>query len=212
MQVVCSSHRGSRDIEHIGSAHDAAEREVLKAVARECAAASQGPRPSDLCLAMAKRDSLLRAVPGWTARQARASKPRRWRAWWLLLHRGRDPVRDRRAARSERKRRRPWLAVGRGQSASTSTSTAISVMGFSAFQRCFLPSPRSRASPGYRRTDRRKHGRTSARATATDVAGSRQRRPCTHAGESHRGTRRSPWARASSACRSHDACHRTCRH
>ena len=90
-----------------GSAHDAAELEVLKAVARQCVAASQGLRPSDLCLAMAKRDSLLRAVPGWTARQARASKPRRWRAWWLLLHRGRDPVRDRRAARSERNRRRP---------------------------------------------------------------------------------------------------------
>lgn len=77
VQVVCSSHRGSRDIEHIGSAHDDAELEVLKAVARQCVTASQGPRPSDPCLAMAKRDSLIRAAHGWTARQARASEPRR---------------------------------------------------------------------------------------------------------------------------------------
>ena len=43
----------------------------------------------------------------------------------------------------------------------------VSVRGFSAFERCFLPSPRSRASRGCRRTGRRKHGRTSARVTAT---------------------------------------------
>ena len=36
VQVVCSSHRGPRDIEHIGSAHDDAELEVLKAVAGQC--------------------------------------------------------------------------------------------------------------------------------------------------------------------------------
>src|SRR5690606_14806609 len=36
-----SSHRGSRDIEHIGSAHDDAELEVLKAVARQRIAAGQ---------------------------------------------------------------------------------------------------------------------------------------------------------------------------
>jgi hypothetical protein len=34
VQIVRSSRRGSRDIEHIGSAHDDAELEVLKAVAR----------------------------------------------------------------------------------------------------------------------------------------------------------------------------------
>ena len=44
--------------------------------------------------------------------QARAPKPRRWQAWWLLLHRGREiPVRDRRAARSKRKRRRSPAAT-----------------------------------------------------------------------------------------------------
>ncbi len=33
VQIVHSSHRGSRDIEHIGSAHDDVELELLKAAA-----------------------------------------------------------------------------------------------------------------------------------------------------------------------------------
>jgi hypothetical protein len=41
VQIVHSS-RGSRDIEHIGSAHDDAELEVLKAAARQRLAAGQG--------------------------------------------------------------------------------------------------------------------------------------------------------------------------
>jgi hypothetical protein len=42
VQIVYSSHRGSRTIEHIGSAHDDAEVELLKAVARQRLAAGQG--------------------------------------------------------------------------------------------------------------------------------------------------------------------------
>jgi Transposase DDE domain len=42
VQIVYSSHRGSRDIEHIGSAHDDVELELLKAVARQRLAAGQG--------------------------------------------------------------------------------------------------------------------------------------------------------------------------
>jgi Transposase DDE domain len=42
VQIVWSSHRGSRDIEHIGSAHDEVELELLKAVARQRLAAGQG--------------------------------------------------------------------------------------------------------------------------------------------------------------------------
>ena len=42
MQIVHSSRRGSRDIEHIGSAHDEAELVALKAVARQRLAAGQG--------------------------------------------------------------------------------------------------------------------------------------------------------------------------
>ena len=42
VQIVYSSHRGSRDIVHIGSAHDGAELELLKAVARQRLAAGQG--------------------------------------------------------------------------------------------------------------------------------------------------------------------------
>jgi hypothetical protein len=42
VQIVHSSRRGSRDIEHIGSAHDDAELELLKAAARQRLAAGQG--------------------------------------------------------------------------------------------------------------------------------------------------------------------------
>ena len=42
VQIVWSSHRGSRRIDHIGSAHDGAELEVLKAAARQRMAAGQG--------------------------------------------------------------------------------------------------------------------------------------------------------------------------
>jgi DDE family transposase len=41
VQIVYSSRRGSRDIEHIGSAHDDAELEALKAAARQRLAAGQ---------------------------------------------------------------------------------------------------------------------------------------------------------------------------
>jgi hypothetical protein len=42
VQIVYSSHRGSRQIEHIGSAHDDAGVELLKAAARQRLAAGQG--------------------------------------------------------------------------------------------------------------------------------------------------------------------------
>jgi hypothetical protein len=42
VQIVWSSRRGSRNIEHIGSAHDDAELEALKAAARQRLAAGQG--------------------------------------------------------------------------------------------------------------------------------------------------------------------------
>ena len=41
MQVVWSSRRGSREIEHLGSAHDEAELEALKAAAQQRIAAGQ---------------------------------------------------------------------------------------------------------------------------------------------------------------------------
>jgi hypothetical protein len=42
VQIVHSSRRGARDIEHIGSAHDDVELELLKSVARQRLAAGQG--------------------------------------------------------------------------------------------------------------------------------------------------------------------------
>jgi hypothetical protein len=53
VQIVHSSRRGARDIEHIGSAHDDAELEVLKAAARQRLAAGQGEL--DLGLELARR-------------------------------------------------------------------------------------------------------------------------------------------------------------
>src|SRR5690348_9263300 len=52
VQIVHSSHRGSRDIEHLGSAHDEVELELLKAAARQRLAAGQGEL--DLRLAAAE--------------------------------------------------------------------------------------------------------------------------------------------------------------
>src|SRR3954470_19037843 len=42
VQIVHSSRRGSRDIEHIGSAHDDAQLELLKTAARQRLAGGQG--------------------------------------------------------------------------------------------------------------------------------------------------------------------------
>src|ERR1700756_5039595 len=42
VQIVHSSRRGSRDIEHLGSARDEVELELLKAAARQRLAAGQG--------------------------------------------------------------------------------------------------------------------------------------------------------------------------
>jgi hypothetical protein len=42
VQIVHSSRRGSRDIEHLGSAHDGVELELLKAAGRQRLAAGQG--------------------------------------------------------------------------------------------------------------------------------------------------------------------------
>ncbi|MBO0874851.1 MAG: hypothetical protein J2P19_15810 [Pseudonocardia sp.] len=42
VQIVHSFRKGSRDIEHIGSAHDEVELELLKTVARQRLAAGQG--------------------------------------------------------------------------------------------------------------------------------------------------------------------------
>lgn len=42
VQIVHSSRRGSRDIEHIGSAHNGAELELLQAVARQRLVGGQG--------------------------------------------------------------------------------------------------------------------------------------------------------------------------
>ena len=42
VQIVYSSRRGSRDIEHIGSAHDEAQLELLKAAARQRMPVGQG--------------------------------------------------------------------------------------------------------------------------------------------------------------------------
>ncbi len=53
VQIVYSWHRGSREIEHIGSAHDEAELELLRAAARQRLAAGQGELDLGLDMAAA---------------------------------------------------------------------------------------------------------------------------------------------------------------
>jgi hypothetical protein len=48
VQIVYSTRRGSRDIEHLGSAHDESELEALKVAARQRLA--EGQRELDLSL------------------------------------------------------------------------------------------------------------------------------------------------------------------
>jgi hypothetical protein len=70
VQIVYSNRRGSRNIEHIGSAHDELELEALKAAARQRLAQGQGEL--DLGLAAAGASGRLpivstRAEPLWDA-------------------------------------------------------------------------------------------------------------------------------------------------
>ena len=68
VQIVYSSHRGSRDIEHIGSAHDDAELELLKAAARQRLAAGQGELDLGLEHRLAGRAGRCRSRRrGWAA-------------------------------------------------------------------------------------------------------------------------------------------------
>jgi hypothetical protein len=60
VQIVHSSRRGSRDIEHIGSAHDAAGLEVLKAAARQRLVAGQ----DELDLGLERTEPARRAAGG----------------------------------------------------------------------------------------------------------------------------------------------------
>jgi hypothetical protein len=68
VQIVYSSQRGSRDIEHIGSAHDDAELEVLKALARQRLAAGQDEL--DLGLAGSQRSTSGGPLPITSSRMA----------------------------------------------------------------------------------------------------------------------------------------------
>jgi hypothetical protein len=60
VRIVHSSRRGSRDIEHIGSAHDDVQLEVLKAAARQRLAAGQG----ELDLGLERTDPARRGAGG----------------------------------------------------------------------------------------------------------------------------------------------------
>ena len=74
VQIVRSSRRGSRDIEHLGSAHDDAGVEVLKAAARQRLAAGQGEL--DLGLGAARRVARCRSRRlGWVTCWTRMSVP-----------------------------------------------------------------------------------------------------------------------------------------
>jgi hypothetical protein len=79
VQIVYSCHRGSQQIGHIGSAHDDAGLELLKAVARQRLAAGQGVLAlgtgsgsgGDGLLPIASSRAVHRATPAETGLQAR---------------------------------------------------------------------------------------------------------------------------------------------
>jgi len=73
VQIVRGSRRGVRDIEHLGSAHDEQELEVLKAAARQRLAGGQGEL--DLGLDVGVAGELV--WPVRTARHELASSPAR---------------------------------------------------------------------------------------------------------------------------------------
>ena len=66
VQIVWSSRRGSRTIEHLGSAHDEAEVEALKAAARQRLAAGQ----AELDLGLSVRSAGVRPLPITSSRTA----------------------------------------------------------------------------------------------------------------------------------------------
>ena len=73
VQVVWSSQRGSRKIEHLGSAHDDAGLETLKAAARQRIAAGQ----AELGLELEPTAPRRAPRPGWAACSTRLSAPTR---------------------------------------------------------------------------------------------------------------------------------------
>jgi hypothetical protein len=75
VQIVHSSRRGSRDIEHIGSAHDDAELELLTAVARQRLAADLRTKLSQLGCHRPKRGSP--SLPP----SRKTKRSRSWRSW-----------------------------------------------------------------------------------------------------------------------------------
>ena len=64
VQVVCSSRRGSREIEPLGSAHDEAEPEALKAAAQQRLAAAQSVLDLGPCFRLRTPQSLPQPASG----------------------------------------------------------------------------------------------------------------------------------------------------
>jgi hypothetical protein len=90
VQIVYSYHRGSRKMEHIGSAHDDAELELLKAVARQRMAAGQ----DELDLGLELTEPALRSAGGGPLPITSTRMEHLWRA----LSRGYDELGFSRAA------------------------------------------------------------------------------------------------------------------
>ena len=84
VQIVYSYHRGSRKIEHIGSAHDDAELELLKAVAQQRLAAGQ----EELDLGLELTDPARRGAGGGPL----PITSTRWEHLWQALSRGYDEL------------------------------------------------------------------------------------------------------------------------
>ena len=65
VQIVHFSHKGSRDIEHIGSAHTDTELELLKTAARQCLTSGQQELDLGLDPASEENGSYRSTPPVW---------------------------------------------------------------------------------------------------------------------------------------------------
>jgi hypothetical protein len=86
VQIVHSSRRGSRDIEHIGSAHDDAELEVLRAVAAQRLAAGQEELDLGLDVGLERAEPTAPTVPRVGGGPLPITSSRAGHLWDALAH------------------------------------------------------------------------------------------------------------------------------
>ena len=160
MQIVYSSHRGSRDIDHIGSAHDDVELELLKAEARQRLAAGQG----SLTWAWSPPSR-----PGAVRAPGRCRSPRRGRATCGMPCRGPKTswaLTGRRAA-MRCSLSWSWRGARRSSASTPSTRTCCTASRRPRPNGCRLAHPHRRNARGIPTQERTKRETSAERRSST---------------------------------------------